>query len=133
MYRFLPDQTKADFNLSKDALRDCYHTQGRLYNMPVKLRKFRQRSSLIAYICDLDNLARHLQLSKQQKIHYFIFGLKPKLKQVLLIQHPQIYGDAVTFAKRKHHFADTDPDIQLMDLLQEIQIEFSLKHTGIKH
>ena len=66
------------------------------------------------------------------KIHYLIFGLKSKLKQALLIRQPQTYDDAVTFAKRKHHVTDTDSDTQLMDLLQEIRKEVSLKHTGIK-
>ena len=61
-----------------------------------------------------------------------MFGLKPKLKQALLIRQPHTYDDAVTFAKRKHHFEDTDSGTQLMDLLQEIRKEVSLKHTGIK-
>ena len=131
-YRSLPEQTKTDINLLKAALRDRYHTQDRLYVTRVKLYKLRQGSSLETYINDLDTLARHLQLPEQHKIHYFIFGLKPKLKQALLIQQLQTYGDAATFTKRKHHFADTDPDAQLMDLLQEIHKEVSLKHTGIK-
>ena len=105
--------------------------QDRLYDMRVKLHELGQGSSLETYINDLDTLAHHLKLP-QQKIHYFIFGLKPKLKQALLIRQPQTYDDAVTFAKRKHHFADTDSDTQLMDLLQEIRKEVSLKHTGIK-
>ena len=84
--------------------------QDRLYDMRVKLHKLRQGSSQKMYINDLDTLARHLELPEQQKIHYFIFGLKPKLKQALLIRQPQTYDDAVTFAKRKHHFADTDSD-----------------------
>ena len=37
-----------------------------------------------------------------------------------------------TFAKQKHHFADSDSDNQWMDLMQEIRKEVSLKHTGIK-
>ena len=131
-YRSLPDQTKADINLLKAALRDRYHTQDRLYDMHVKLHELRQGSSLETYISDLDTLARHLELPEQQKIHYFIFGLTPKLKQALLIRQPQTYEDAVTFAKRKHHFPDTDSDTQLMDLLQKIRKEISLKHTGIK-
>ena len=131
-YRSLPEQTKTDINLLKAALRDRYHTQDRLYNMRVKLHELWQGPSLETYINDLDTLARHLELPEQQKIHYFIFGLKPKLKQALLIRQPQTYDDAVTFAKRKHHFADTDSDTQLMDLLQEIRKEVSLKHTGIK-
>ena len=53
------------------------------------------------------------------------------MKQALLIQQPQTNDDAVTFAKRRHHFADTNFDTQLMDLLQEIRKEVSLKHTGI--
>ena len=100
--------------------------------MRLKLHELRQRSSLETYIYDLDTLAHHLELPEQQKIHYFIFGLKPKLKQALLIRQPQTYDDAVTFAKRKHHFADTESDTQLMDLLQEIRKEVSLKYTGIK-
>ena len=131
-YRSLPEQTKTDINLLKAALRDHYHTQDRLYDMRVKLHELRHRSSLETYINDLDTLAHHLELPEQQKIHYFIFGLKPKLKQALLIRQPQTYDDAVTFAKRKHHFADTESDTQLMDLLQEIRKEVSLKHTGIK-
>ena len=100
--------------------------------MRVKLHKLRQWSSLETYINDLDTLAHHLELPELQKIHYFIFGLKPKLKKAFLIQQPQTYDNAVTFAKRKHHFADIDSDTQLMDLLQEINKEVSLKHTGIK-
>ena len=118
-YRSLPEQTKIDITLLKAALRDRYHMQDRLYNMCVKLRElrhFKQYLLTITYINDLDTLARHLELPEQQKIHYFIFGLKPKLKQALLIRQPQTYDDAVTFAKRKHHFTDTDSDTQLMDL-----------------
>ena len=100
--------------------------------MRVKLHELRQGSSLETYISDLTSLAHHLELPEQQKIHYFIFGIKPKLKQALLIRQSYIYDDVITFAKRKHHFADTDSDTQLMDLLQEICKEVSLKHTGIK-
>ena len=100
--------------------------------MRVKLHELRQGSSLEAYINDLDNLPRHLQLPEQQKIHYFIFGLNPKLKQARLVRQPQTYDDAVIFAKRKNYFADTDSDTQLMDLLQEIRNEVSFKRTGIK-
>ena len=131
-YRSLPEQTKTDINLLKAALRDRYHTQDRLYDMCVKLHELRQGSSLETYINDFDTLTRHLELPEQQKIHYFIFGLKRKLKQALLIRQPQRYDDAVTIAKRKHHFANTDSDTQLLDLLQEIRNEVSLKHTVIK-
>ena len=131
-YHSLPDQAKTDINLLKANLRDRYHTQDQLCDMRVKLHELRQGSSLETYINDLNTLARHLELPQQQKIHYFIFGLKPKLKQALLIWQSQTYGDAVTFAKQKHHFADTVSDTQLMDLLQEIHKEVSLKHTGIK-
>ena len=131
-YHSLPDQTKTDINLLKAVLRDCYHTQDRIYDMRVKLHELRQGSWLERYINNLDNLARYLELPEQQKIHYFIFGLKPKLKQSLLIQQPQTYDDAVTFTRRKHHFVDTDSDTQLMYLLKQIREELSLKHTGIK-
>ena len=100
--------------------------------MRVNLHELRQRSSLEMHINDLDTLGHRLELPEQQKIFYFIFGLKPKLKHALLIQQPQKYDDAVTFAKRKHQFKDTDSDTQLMDLLQEIRKEVSLKQTGIK-
>ena len=88
-YCSLPEQTKTDINLLKAALRDRYHTQDRLYDMRVKLHELRQGSSLEAYINDLNNLTCHLELPEQQKIHYFIFGLKPKLKQALIIRQPQ--------------------------------------------
>ena len=61
-------------------------TQDHLYDMRVKLHEIKQWSSLEVYINGLDNFPRHLELPKQQKIHYFIFGLKSKLKQALLIQ-----------------------------------------------
>ena len=88
-YRSLPDQTKDDISLLKTALRDRYHTQDRLYDMRAKLHELRQGSSLETYVNDLDTLARHLELPEQQKIHCFIFGLKPKLKEALLIRQPQ--------------------------------------------
>ena len=61
-----------------------------------------------------------------------MFGLKSELNQALLIWQPQTYDDAATFTKQKHHFTDTDSDTQLMDLLQKILKEVSLKHNGIK-
>ena len=131
-YRSLPEQTKTDINLLKAALRDRYHTQDWLYDVRVKLQELRQESYLETYINDLDTLARHLELPEQQKIHYFTFGLTPKLKQALLIRQPQAYDDGVTFAKQKHHLSDAYSDTQLMDLLQEIHKEVSLKNTGIK-
>ena len=131
-YRSLSDRTKADIDLLKAALRDRYHTQDRPYDMRVKLHELRQESSLETYINDLDTLARHLELPEQQKIHYFIYALKSKLKQALLIRQPQTYDDAVTFTKWKHDFTNTDSDTQLIDLLQKIHKEVSLKHTGIK-
>ena len=130
-YRSLPERTKTDINLLKTALQDRYHTQDRINNMRVKLHELRQGPSLDTYINDLDTLARHLELPEQHKIHYFILGLKPKLKEAL-IRQPQTFDDAATFAKQKDHSADTDSDTQLMDLLQEIRKEVSLKHTGIK-
>ena len=131
-YRSLSDRTKADIDLLKAALRDRYHIQDRPYDMRVKLHELRQESSLETYINDLDTLARHLELPEHQKIHYFIYALKSKLKQALLIRQPQTYDDAVTFTKRKHDFTNIDSDTQLIDLLQEIHKEVSLKHTGIK-
>ena len=79
-YCSLPSQTKANIDISKAAIHIRYYTQDRPYKMRVKLHELRQGSSLEAYVNDIDNLARHLELPEQQKIHYFIFGLKPKLK-----------------------------------------------------
>ena len=67
-YHSLPNQTKANVDL-KNVLQQLNHTQDDLYNMLVKLQELKQGSSLEAYINDLDNLSRHLQLPKQQKIH----------------------------------------------------------------
>ena len=53
--------------------------------MSVKLHELRQGSSIETYINDLDTLERHLEQPEQQKIHYLIFWLKPKLEQALLI------------------------------------------------
>ena len=91
--------------------------------MRVKLHELKQGSSLEVYISDVDNLARHLQLNEQQKICCFIFALRPKLKQALLIRQAQTYVNAVTFAKRKHHFTDSNSKTELMALLQEIRRE----------
>ena len=107
-------------------MRSVPHTRPPL-QMRVKLHELKQGLSLEVCINDLDNLARHLQLSEQQKIHYFIFGLRPKLKQAILIRQPKTYEDAVTFAKWKHQCTDSNSE-----LLQEIQKEVSLKYTGIK-
>ena len=60
-YRSLPDQ--------KNVLQQLNYTQDHVYNMLVKLHELKQGSSLEAYVNDLDNLSRHLQLPKQQKIH----------------------------------------------------------------
>ena len=71
------------------------------------------------------------QQPEQQKIQYFIFELKLKLKQALLIRQPQTYEDAVTFAKSKHRFTDSKSETELIELSQDIRKEISLKYTGI--
>ena len=76
----MPDHTKAKVDLFKNAIRDRYYTQDRLYDMGVKMQEWRRGSSLKAYINVFDNLARHLQLPKQLKLHYFTFGFNAKLK-----------------------------------------------------
>lgn len=100
--------------------------------MRVKLHNLKQGSSLEEYINDLDNLARHLELPEQQKLYYLIFRLKHKLKKALLIRQPRTYDNAVTFAKRKHHFTNNKFETELIALLEDIRREVSLKHTGIK-
>ena len=57
--------------------------------MRIKMQGLKQGSSLEEYINDLDNLIHHVQLPEQQKICYFIFGLRFILKQVLLIPQSQ--------------------------------------------
>lgn len=89
--------------------------------MQVKLCELKQGSSLDKYINDFDNFARDLQLSEQQQqIHYFIFGLEPKVEQVLLIRQPQNYGNAVTSTKRKQQVTDRKSEAELIELLQDI-------------
>ena len=100
--------------------------------MQVKLYELKQGSLLDKYINDLDNFARDLQLSEQQQLQYFIFGLEPKLEQVLLIRQPQNYGNAVTSTKRKQQVTDRKSETELIELLQDIWKEVTLKHIGIK-
>lgn len=57
--------------------------------MRIKMQGLKKGSSLEEYINDFDNLIRHVQLPEQQKICYFIFGLRFILKQVLLIPQSQ--------------------------------------------
>ena len=116
----------------KTALPDQYHKKDHLYNMQFKLNELKQGSLLEEYISDLDKLVCHLQLSKQQKILYFVFALKTKLKQTFFVRQPQTYDDAVTFANWKHHFTYSKSETNLIEFLQDIRNEVSLKHTGIK-
>ena len=97
--------------------------------MRVKLHELRQGSSPETYINDFDTLARNLEINRR----FIISSLGSSLNWNwhFLSDNPR-HDDAVTFAKRKRHFADTDSDTQLMGLLQEIGKEISLKHTGIK-
>ena len=88
-YRSLPEWTKDNIELSKTALQDRCHVQDRLCDMRIKMQGLKKGSSLEEYINDLDNLIRHVQLPEQQKICYFIFGLRFILKQVLLIPQSQ--------------------------------------------
>ena len=75
----MPEQIKGNIELLETGLQDLYHTQYRLKNIRVKQRDLKQGSSLEENINDLHNFACHLRLAKQQKISYFIFGLKQAL------------------------------------------------------
>ena len=60
---------------------------------------------------------------RKDRLYNMRVKLHELLKQVLFIRHPLTYDDAVTFAKGKPNFADSDSDTLLMDLLQEIHKE----------
>ena len=65
-----------------------------------------------------------MDLTPDQKIHHFIMGLKPKLKESLLIQQRSTFADADQFTKRKDRFTQSSTtDNEIVRLLKDIKTQ----------
>ena len=59
------------------------------------------------YIDALETLRHQLGIDMQTKTHHFINGLKPHLKEALVLRQPADYNTAVQYAKLKESMSAT--------------------------
>ena len=120
-YNSLPDATKENQQLVKEALRRQYHSQDRQWRLRSELHTLTQTSTLTQYIDQLDVLCHQLAIDNEAKLHCFINGLKPHLKEALVLRQPGDYNTAVSYAKLKESASSTASYEEILKLLQAQQ------------
>ena len=107
----LPVHTQQNFNLLRDSLLDHYDKCPPLSVQWSELnqRVQRENESVIEYYGDILKLARHIQLTPEQRLYVFLNGLEKNTKLHLQINNPPAnLADAFTRAKIYQSVNKTD-------------------------
>ena len=125
-YESLPDGIKQNQVLLKEAFKKQYNSVDRQWALKTKLYAHKQEDSLSKYIDELEQLCQELQIQANQKMDHFINGLKPYLKEAMLMKQPKDYNAAVAFARLKDSTKPThryEEILSKLDKLTSIQDE----------
>lgn len=100
-YNGLPARTKANWEELVVALKKQYNSKDKQWTTGSRLYSLRQEGPLADYIDELERLSHQMGVSEDTKLHLFINGLKPRLRNSLRLKQPRQYDAAVSFAKSK--------------------------------
>ena len=100
-YYSLLDSERSNFQELSDALRERYSSKNHTWRLWQALSTRQQGSSepLDKYIADLHAMFQHLHLSEEEKLRYFVQGLRPDIRREVLIKQPQTYREAEDAAR----------------------------------
>ena len=102
-YRTLDDVTKEDFAQLKGAITEIFNSPSLAFLLRQQLsaRRMSPDESLENYIEDVTRRCHRLKLADMQRLHVFVQGLRPDLKEHVMLNRPKTYQKAETLARLK--------------------------------
>ena len=100
-YYSLRESQRLNFEDLCTALRERYSSRNHTWRQWQALSSRQQGANepLDKYIADLHAMFQHLNLSEEEKLRYFVQGLRPDTRREVLIKQPQNYRDAEDAAR----------------------------------
>ncbi|KAJ7382262.1 hypothetical protein OS493_036165 [Desmophyllum pertusum] len=100
-YYNLEESERTNFRVLSDALRERYSSRNHTWRLWQALSTRQQGTTepLDKYIADLHAMFQHLHLSEEEKLRYFVQGLRPDIRREVLIKQPHTYREAEDAAR----------------------------------
>ena len=100
-YYSLSPEEKASFAGLLDSLRDRFanDNQSWIIWQAVSTRQQGAMESLDTYLTDLTNKFRRLKIADADKMRYFVQGLRPEIRETVLLKQPRTFREAEEMAR----------------------------------
>ena len=100
-YYSLPIDRKATYVDLRDSLRERFanDNQSWIIWQAVSTRQQGEKESLDTYLSDLTNKFRRLIISDTEKMRYFVQGLRPEIRETVLLRQPKSFREAEEIAR----------------------------------
>ena len=100
-YYSLSPEEKASFAGLRDSLRDRFanDNQSWIIWQAVSTRQQGAMESLDTYLTDLTNKFRRLKIADADKMRYFVQGLRPEIRETVLLKQPRTFREAEEMAR----------------------------------
>ena len=100
-YYSLSPEEKDSFADLRDSLRDRFanDNQSWIIWQAVSTRQQGAVESLDTYLTDLTNKFRRLKIADADKVHYFVQGLRPEIRETVLLKQPRTFREAEEMAR----------------------------------
>lgn len=97
-YLSLPDGIKRNYHKTKEAIKEDYSGKSYVRWLEFYHRSQKPEEPVPDYASDVSRKARNLGLSDNEKMHRFIAGLRPELKEDVAMARPKTFQIAVDLA-----------------------------------
>lgn len=110
-----------------DALVQQFHTEADMWVLKQQIanRKQMPNETVAQFASDIRSLGHRLNLPSEQNLNTFVQGLRPGLKNYVVLQRPKTFAEAENLAKLK----ETLPDDRPVDRTDEILKAIALSKT----
>ena len=106
-----------------DLFRDRFLNSSQHWILRQELLKRRQapQESVSDFAADIRKRAQRLKIPEQEQLHYFVQGLRPELRNYVMLQQPETLEQAENAAKIKSSVGETPVNALNTDVLATLQ------------
>ena len=115
----LPDTT---YEKLCEALKTQFHTESDVWLLRQQLlnRKQTQNETVAQFTSEIRKLCQRLQVSAEESVNYLLNGLRPELKNYVILQRPKTFAEAETHAKIREAIPETKTGDRTDEILRAL-------------
>ena len=111
-----------NFDTLSKALIKQFHTESDVWLLRQQLsnRKQLATETVANFAADIRRISQRIKLPREESVNYFIQGLKPAIKNYVILQRPSTFEDAEMHAKLKESLPEPQPVDRTDEILQAL-------------